>query len=259
MAKKSKHKSKSPDGGPATRPDQKQAGDTAVHQAGQMGADIKSNLSPIPNKVYEKETGQTADRTGQAAGMGEVQGAQGGGPVRRPRCGRKRRHNQENNRIPQSARLPRRRARNTHRTRKDTMVLPALCAPPASRRRNRPVRPLLVQQGRRGTRHGLLYRGGIRRVHARMPGVRTHARALRYPAHQILVLRQRCRTGTPLPEQDKNPNQTLETQPNGPGIPAKMDRILKSKGHHVRPYRHQTGTMVRRGGRRQKTRKTKLH
>ena len=59
----------------------------------------------------------------------------------------------------------------THRAREDAVVLPALRRPSARGRRDRPVRPQLVQPRRRRAGHGLLHRGG---VHASSCG---HARS----------------------------------------------------------------------------------
>jgi len=60
-------------------------------------------------------------------------------------------------RLTQSARLPRRGLRHADRTRKDPVVLPALCGTLAGGRRDRSVRPQLVQPGRRRTGHAFLH------------------------------------------------------------------------------------------------------
>ena len=65
------------------------------------------------------------------------------------------------------------------RARADPVVLPALRRPPARGRRDRPVRPQLVQPGRRRAGHGLLHRRGVRGVPPLVPGVRAHDRPLR--------------------------------------------------------------------------------
>ena len=57
------------------------------------------------------------------------------------------------------ARVPRRRAARADRAREDADVHPALPAAPAGRRRDRDLRPQLVQPRRRRARHGLLHRG----------------------------------------------------------------------------------------------------
>ena len=55
-------------------------------------------------------------------------------------------------------RVPDRGAPRADRTRARAVVLPALHRPPAERRRDRPVRPVLVQPGGRRARHGILHR-----------------------------------------------------------------------------------------------------
>ena len=72
----------------------------------------------------------------------------------------------------------------------DRMVLPALYPPLAARRRNRPVRPLLVQPRRRRAGDGVLQRQGISRVHAPGAGAGAHVRAQRHRPVQVLVLGQ---------------------------------------------------------------------
>jgi hypothetical protein len=57
---------------------------------------------------------------------------------------------------PQPARLSRRGTAGAKRARTQPVVFPALRLAPARRRRNRPVRPQLVQPRRRGKGHGLL-------------------------------------------------------------------------------------------------------
>ena len=74
------------------------------------------------------------------------------------------------------------------RPRAGSVVLPALRRPPADRRRDRAVRPVLVQPGRRRTRDGLLHRRGVRGVHAGGSAVRGDARAIGHRARQTVVL-----------------------------------------------------------------------
>ena len=88
----------------------------------------------------------------------------------------------------------------------DAVVLPALRRPPARSRRDRPVRPQLVQPGRRRAGHGLLHRRGVQGVPALLPGVRADARPLRDHPDQVLVLRQRRGAGTALPGAHREPD-----------------------------------------------------
>ena len=65
-------------------------------------------------------------------------------------------------------------------------------------RRDRPVRPQLVQPGRRRAGDGLLHRAAGGRVLPRRPGVRAHAGALRHHPDQVLVLDHRRGAALPL-------------------------------------------------------------
>ena len=78
-------------------------------------------------------------------------------PVRRPRRRRQGRHHQALHGAPESARRARGRARQADRGRARAVVFPALRAPPAHGRRDRAVRPLLVQPRGRRARDGLLH------------------------------------------------------------------------------------------------------
>ena len=89
------------------------------------------------------------------------------------------------------ARLPRRGAAGAERARAHAMVFPALRAASAGRRRDRAVRPQLVQPRRRRAGDGLLHRRGQSRSSSARAGVRAHAGALRHHAGQVLVLDHR--------------------------------------------------------------------
>ena len=93
-------------------------------------------------------------------------------------------------------------------------------AAPARRRRDGPVRPLLVQPRRRRARDGLLHRGGVPGVPALLPGVRADARPLGDHPRQVLVLGQRRRAGAALPGPRQRPDAAVEAQPDGPRSPA---------------------------------------
>ncbi len=58
----------------------------------------------------------------------------------------------------------------------------------ASRRRNRSVRPQLVQSRRRRARDGVLHGSGLRGLLSHRAGIRAHAGAIRHHPGQILVL-----------------------------------------------------------------------
>ena len=84
--------------------------------------------------------------------------------------------------------------READRARAHAMVFPALHRAPAGRRRDRVLRPLLVQPRRRRARDGLLHAQRIPRVHAPVPGTRADAGALGHPPVQILVLGDAARS-----------------------------------------------------------------
>ena len=93
---------------------------------------------------------------------------QGEGParhhrVRGPRRRRQRRHHQGHHRARQPARLPRRRAAGSVGPREVADVHAAVHAALPCRRRDRHLRPQLVQPRRRRARHGLLHEGAVRR------------------------------------------------------------------------------------------------
>jgi polyphosphate kinase 2 (PPK2 family) len=79
------------------------------------------------------------------------------------------------------------------RPRTHAVVLPALCVAPAGGRRDRAVRPQLVQPRRRRAGDGLLQRRRVRGVLPQRARVREDAGALGHPAHQVLVLDHRRR------------------------------------------------------------------
>ena len=102
---------------------------------------------------------EAARRAGQAAAVGGAQGTEGLHRLRGPRRRRQGRHDQGDHRARQPARVPRRRAAGADRAREDPDVRPALHAAPAGGRRDRDLRPQLVQPRRRRARDGLLHRG----------------------------------------------------------------------------------------------------
>ena len=101
-----------------------------------------------------------------------AQEAEGRRALRGTRRGRQGRRDQAHHPAPQPARLPRRGAARAERARAHAVVFPALRAAPAGGRRDRAVRPQLVQPRRRRARHGLLHRGGIRGFLPLRAGVR---------------------------------------------------------------------------------------
>ena len=85
-------------------------------------------------------------------------GRAGRDPVRGPRRGRQGRHDQALHGAPQPPRRTRGRAGEADAAGAGAVVLPALRAAPADRRRDRAVRPLVVQPRRRRAGDGFLHR-----------------------------------------------------------------------------------------------------
>jgi hypothetical protein len=152
----------------------------------------------MTRKAYERQKYRLQVELAETAELGEGDRPARRHPVRGPRRRRQGRHHQALHGAPEPARRARRRARKANRARARPVVLPALHRAPAHRRRNRAVRPLLVQPRRRRARHGLLHARRIPRVHAPGPGVRTQSRAQRHPPHQVLVLGQPRGAAPPL-------------------------------------------------------------
>ena len=124
--------------------------------------------------VRDREA-SAADRTAQAAELGEGDRSEGRAGIRGPGRRGQGRDDQAVHRAPQPPRCPCRRPGQALGARAEPVVLPAVRAAPARRRGDRDVRPVLVQPGRRRARHGVLLRRRVPAVHAAGAGVRTDA------------------------------------------------------------------------------------
>ena len=110
------------------------------------------------------------------------------------------------------------RAARAHRAREHPVVLPALHRAPARGRGDPPVRPLLVQPGRRRARHGLLHPRGAPALPPAVPGLRADARRRRHPAAQVLVLRVREGAVQAVQVEADRPHAALEALAHGPAV-----------------------------------------
>ena len=119
------------------------------------GARATRTTSGCPAPSTSSSQAAAADRAAQAADWVKDDRPADRHPVRGPRRRRQGRHDQAVHRAPQPARGPRRGAGEAHRARAHPVVLPALHRPPARGRRDRAVRPQLVQPRRRRAGHGL--------------------------------------------------------------------------------------------------------
>ncbi len=140
-----------------------------------------------------------AGRAGEDAGVDAGHGRQDHRDLRGPRRGRQGRHDPAGGPVPQPPVRHDRGPARADRAGADPVVLPALRRAPARRGRAGPVRPQLVQPGRRGARHGVLHAAGVQQVPAPVPDLRAAARRGRHPAPQVLVLGQRRGAAAPLP------------------------------------------------------------
>ena len=104
------------------------------------------------------------------------------------------------------------RAARAERARAHAVVFPALRAAPAGGRRDRAVRPQLVQPRRRRARDGLLHRRRVRGVLPHRAGVREDAGALGHRADQVLVLDHRRRAAPALPDAHPRPAEAVEAR-----------------------------------------------
>ena len=119
-----------------------------------------------PRRHLRGRAAPTPGGAGQAAGMDTSDQCPDRGDLRGPGRGGQGRHDQANQRVPQRTGSPGGGAADAHRAGAWPVVLPALHRPPPGPRRDCPVRPLLVQPGRRGKSHGLLHAPGVRALHA---------------------------------------------------------------------------------------------
>ena len=158
---------------------------------------------------------QAAGRAVPAAGLGQGQGRAGHHRVRGARCCRQGRHDQGDHRARQPAGLPRRRAAGAVGPRKDPDVHAALHGAFPGRRRNRDLRPQLVQPRRRRIRHGLLQRGAAPAVSRAVPGDREIHRRRRHHPDQDLARGRQGGAGTAIRGAHRRSAAAVETEPDG--------------------------------------------
>ena len=150
----------------------------------------------MKRKHYDKRAGAAADRAAEARELGARRQASASSSSSKGRDGAGKggtitRFTQHLN--PRQARVV--ALSKPSDTEKRAMVFPALCRADAHSRRDRLLRPLLVQPRRRRARDGFLHAGADRRLPERGAGLRGHAGARRHPADQVLPHHRpaRCR------------------------------------------------------------------
>ena len=184
------------------------------------GAD-KDPTRRLDAKTYFKELGRLQIELVKLQEWIKHAGLKSRSHLRGPRRRRQGRHHQAHHRAPQSARRAHRRPGHAHRAREDGVVLPALRRAPAGRRRDGPLRPLLVQPRRRRARHGLLQRGRGVGVLPLLPGVRAHAHPQRHHPLKYWFSVSDEEQEKRFQRASQGPAQALEAQPDGPREPAR--------------------------------------
>ncbi len=190
-----------------------------------------------------------AGRAGAHAGVGAAAGHPARGGVRGQGRGRQGQRDQAGHGVPQHARRADRRAAGADRARAHPVVLPALRRAASRGRRDRPVRPQLVQPGRRRVGDGLLHQAGAPALPAPVPDLRATAHRGRHPAAEVLVLGQRRRAGAPVRLPAGRPDAAMEAVADGLRVDQPVGGLLPREGRDVRPHRPARGALARRGGR----------
>lgn len=175
-------------------------------------------LEAGPSRLRARQAA-AADRAAQAPGAREGHRREGRDPLRGTRRRRKGRCHQAVHGAPQPAWGPARRAQRADRAREVAVVLPALRRPPAERRRDRAVRPVLAQPRRGRAGHGLLHPGPVPQLHARDAGLRADAHPRRHPPGEAGVLGLARRAGSALRRAAVRPGPAVEAVAHRPGQP----------------------------------------
>ena len=200
----------------------------------------------LPNKDYEKELKKLHVELVKLQEWVEAQGAEG---LRRVRgAGRRRQggHDQGHHRARQPARLPGHRVARADRARKVADVHPAVSAASARGRRNRDLRPELVQPRRRRAGHGILHRRAgaaascrpCRSVEKAM--VESGIILLKYWLEVSPEEQTRRLEGA-----DRRRPQDLEALADGSQVVQPLVRLFAGAGRDVRGDRHAVGALVR--------------
>ena len=95
---------------------------------------------------------------------------------------------------------------------------------------------------------GFLHRRPVRGVLPLRARVRTHAAALRHPAHQVLVLDQRRRATRALPGAHPRSAEAMEIEPHGPGVAPPLGGLHLGEGGDAGTHPHPGVALVGRQG-----------
>ena len=127
--------------------------------AGVRAGKVAAATEDLSAKEYDKELKKLHVELVKLQEWVKHKGAEGLHRLRGARRRRQGRHDQGDHRAREPARVPRRRAAGADRAREVADVHAALHAAPAGGRRDRDLRPQLVQPRRRRARDGILHRG----------------------------------------------------------------------------------------------------
>ena len=157
-------------------------------QGGPVGRPPRAGRQAQPQaRGLRGQAARAAREARRAAGMGAARGQEDLHRVRGTGRRRQRRRHQGHHRQGESARIPRGRTPRTDRAREIANVHSAILAAPAGRRRDRDLRPQLVQSRRGRARHGLLHARGGQALSQHRPACREgHGRLRDHPA-QVLA------------------------------------------------------------------------
>ena len=195
----------------------------------------------LRKKFYEGELARLQEELVKLQYWVQHAGAARADHLRGARIGRQGRRDQADQRAHQPAHRAHRGAAQADRARADPVVLPALRAAAAVGRRDRAVRPQLVQPLERRVGDGVLHRGAAPGVPAHVPRVRADARAVGDHPAQVLVLDQLRGAGTSVRGPQRGAAQALEAVGHGPRGAPPLRALLDGQGHHVPVHRHQAG------------------
>ena len=168
--------------------------------------------------------------------------------LRRPRRRGKGRDDQGHHGAHEPARLPSRRAARAVRPREVADVRAAVYAALSRRRRDRHLRPELVQPGRRRARDGLLHRRTVRALHEGGSGLREADDRRRDHPHQALARGREQGTGAAIQGPHGRSAASVEAEQHGPALARQVVRILAGARCDVQGHRHELGPLVSSSG-----------
>ncbi len=220
----------------------------------------KDETAPkMKRKAYEKELRKLQVQLCHLQEWVKAKKLQGHHPVRRPRRRRQGRHHQGLDREGEPAGVPGVRAARAVRPAESPDVPAALYRAVSGRRRDRDLRPQLVQPRRRRICHGLLHAGGAQALPGIVPAGREIRRRRRHHPDQAVARGRDGGTGAPLRGAHRGSAAAVEAEPDGHRVLQSLVRLLAGARHDVRGDRHQARAMAADPLRRQATGAAERH